>query len=277
MVQKPCGSLYFTLAVSIFYGVPNFRGVIFKAYLYIIYNMYRLLIIFLFCTLNGFAQYPYEKHPVIKYKRAAIRLDQNNSQTYFKAYAYAKKYMFKFIAPAAPDGCNLFLYLDGKLIKRMAVDDQFDWPLRDGLLYIGDINGDGLKDFKIAYPNNGSGLAGSLIKKIYLFNLGKNKFQKISFVDFAWDYERDFNGDGKFELFGQSYLSYQNHAYWVYDLYSYQKGKLVNVSKTYNYPIMIQFLGSKENYKITNKVPRNQMKQFSRPLPTNYNQEDLNN
>ena len=237
--------------------------------------MYRLLILLLFCALNSFAQYPYEKYPAIKYKRAAIRLDQNNSKTYFKAYAYAKKYMFKFTAPAAADGCNLFLYLNGKPIKRMIVDDQFNGFIQQGLLYIGDINGDGLTDFKIAYPNNGSGLAGSLIKKIYLFNLGKNKFQKISFMDFAWDYERDFNGDGKFEIFGQGYLSYQNHAYWVYDLYSYQKGKLVNVSKTYNYPILIQFLGSRENYKITDKVSRLAMKQFSKALPRNYSQETL--
>jgi hypothetical protein len=232
-----------------------------------------LFILFSLCSLNGFAQYPYEKHPAIKYKRAAIRLDKNNTNNYFKAYAYAKKYMFKFVSPKLADGTNLFLYHNGKLIKRMVVDDEFDWFIQQGLLYIGDVNADGLTDFKIAYPNNGSGLAGSLIKKIYLFNTGNNRFQKISFIDFAWDYERDFNGDDQFEIFGQSYLSYQNHAYWVYDLYNYKNGKLINVSKRYSYPILIQFLESKENHKITDKIPRKSMKQFSRALPRDYSEE----
>jgi len=183
--------------------------------------------------------------------------------------------MLKFVAPADADGTNMVLYYNGKPIKRMVEKATFNTAITEGLLYVGDINGYGLQDFKIAYPNNSSGLAGSLISKIYLFNLGHNQFQKISFMDFAWDSERDFNGDKNCEIFGQSYASYKNHGYWVIDLYSYKNGQLVNVGKRYNYPILIQFLYSKENFKITDKVPRKQMAEFRKALPREYHADPL--
>ena len=88
-------------------------------------------------------------------------------------------------------------------------------------------------------------------------------------MDFFENKERDLNGDGIFEIIGQSYLSYKNHAYWVFDLYNYKNGQLVNVSRKFNYPVLVQYLYN-ENYQITNNITRNKMKQFAVKLPRDY-------
>ena len=62
---------------------------------------------------------------------------------------------------------------------------------------------------------------------------------------------------------------YENHSYWLYNLFDYNSTGLVNVNAKYDYPIMIQFL-YRENYKITDKITRLKMKDFTLPLPEKY-------
>ncbi|MDT3405546.1 hypothetical protein [Mucilaginibacter terrae] len=227
-------------------------------------------------SLSCFAQYPFEKHPPIKYQTAKFNKipgRKNNDNIWTAKY---QNYRVELLEIRLEDSTNVVLYFKNKAILKLKEGvDINDIALYDTQLYIANIDNNGFPDFKIIIYNNGSGLAGSLEHKIFLFNHGKNRFQNISFMDFFANTERDFNGDGKFEIIGQSYLSYQNHAYWVFDLYNYKKGKLVNVGKRFNYPILTRFLASKESYSITHNMSRKQMKQFSHAFPRDYKQGKL--
>ena len=133
-------------------------------------------------------------------------------------------------------------------------------------IYAADIDGNGKPDFKFTFWNNGSGLAGTLIHKVYLFSSGANTFKLASYTDFFDGPERDFNNDGKFEIIGKVYGLFEGHAYMIYNLFNYSKGKFVNVNRLGDYPIMIQYL-ERENYRITNKLSRKTMKRFSLTEP----------
>ena len=51
--------------------------------------------------------------------------------------------------------------------------------------------------------------------------------------------ERDFDGDGNYEIIVQSFQSYGYHNYFLFNLYNYKDGQLVNVNNKTNYPIMV--------------------------------------
>lgn len=237
---------------------------------------YLITTLLLIASLSCFAQYPFEKHPAIKYHTSKFeklpgRKDYDNIWV-----AKYKNYRIELLGAPLIDSTNIILFFNNKPILKLKEDIQINEITLDNKnLCIADIDNNGFPDFKIIIYNNGSGLAGSLEQKIFLFNHGNNRFQNISFMDFFANTERDINGDGKFEIIGQSYLSYQNHAYWVFDLYNYKKGRLINVSKQFNYPILTRFLSSKESYSITNNMSRKQMKQFSHTLPRDYKQGSL--
>jgi hypothetical protein len=65
--------------------------------------------------------------------------------------------------------------------------------------------------------------------------------------------------------------SHKNHSFWLFNIYDYNDGKLSNVNDKDNYPIMIQYL-YRENFEITNKLSRKEMKNFEINLPEDYNQ-----
>ena len=66
---------------------------------------------------------------------------------------------------------------------------------------------------------------------------------------------------------------YENHSYWLYDLYDYYSNGLINLNAMDDYLIMIQIL-YRENYQITDKITRQKMKDFALPLPKRF---DKNN
>ncbi len=131
-----------------------------------------------------------------------------------------------------------------------------------------DINGDGFIDLKIIIPYLGNGIASLNVRVIYLFQKPGGDFTKISFDDKMNGNrsERDFDGDKNYEIITMTLTSYENHSYWLYNLYDYSSNSLINVNAKYDYPIMIQFL-YRVNHQITDKITRQKMKDFALPLP----------
>lgn len=147
-------------------------------------------------------------------------------------------------------------------------------PIALGSIRVLDLNGDGLKDVKIIAPYKGNGTASMNSRVIYLFQQKDKSFMKISFNDKQSDnrMERDFDGDGNYEIITMKLMGYQNHSYWNFNLFNFVNGKLVSVNKKHDYPILVQF-SEKENFKITDKIGRQKMKSFALSLPESYNKE----
>ncbi len=136
---------------------------------------------------------------------------------------------------------------------------------------IADINGDGLQDLKIITPYMGNGIAALNVRVIYFFQTKNGEFVKISYADKMPKnrVERDFNGDGNYEIITMNLTGHQNHNYWTFNIFEYLEENLKNVNDRENYPIMVQFL-HKDNYEITNKLSREKMKDFALQLPDEY-------
>lgn len=238
-----------------------------------------LCALLLLVSVKGFAQYPFEKYASKKYDSVLFKTISVNGSTNVFVAKY-KGYRIELLELRLKDSSNLLLYYKNKLIQKIKGDDFLSPYIQENQpLYISDINGDGLVDFKFASANIGaSGLASYRIFMFYLFNRGKNKFSLISFGDF-FDGSREgygspkeyqFQTGGKYEIIGQSLAHYKDHNYWLFDLYNYKNGRLVNVSKKYNYPIAVPYL-FKETYKVTNKIPKKQLEQLSLKVPEFYN------
>ena len=134
--------------------------------------------------------------------------------------------------------------------------------------YVADFNGDGKKDFKIVCYYMGSGLASMNVRVIYFFQKANKEFTKISFDDKIGENmtERDLNGDGNFEIITMTLQNHKNHNYWLFNLYNFVNGNLVCVNDKMNYPIMVQYL-FKDNYKVTTKLTRKEMKKYELKKP----------
>ena len=137
-----------------------------------------------------------------------------------------------------------------------------------------DVNGDNLSDIKIVIPYMGNGLAAMNQRVIYLFQKTDGHFNKISFLDKmdANRPERDFNGDNQFEIITMTLNGYEDHNYWTFNIYNYVSGELINQNTKFDYPIMIQYL-FRENFKVTDKIPSDKMKNFSDKRPIDYRAE----
>ena len=131
-------------------------------------------------------------------------------------------------------------------------------------------------DIKLFVPNYGCGGYNFYVRVIYLLQKPDGNFNKISFTDLFMDFknrlERDFDGDGFYEVITQTFQNYQNHNYWLFDLYDFKNDSLVNVNYKDNYPIMIQLL-NRENYEVTSKISREKMKDFTRKLPSDFKKQ----
>lgn len=138
-------------------------------------------------------------------------------------------------------------------------------------IHVTDINGDGLKDFKIIVPYMGNGVAALNVKVIYFFQTKDQKFIKVSYSDKMSEnrLERDFDGDGNFEIVTMNLNGYENHNYWTFNIFEYKGGELINANYKDNYPIMVQFLYRK-NHKITDKINREEMKKFALQFPDDF-------
>lgn len=223
--------------------------------------MKLLSFLLLLCTFKSFGQYPFEKYPAVKYQKLIVKGDFYADSSFIGSASY-KKYKLIFKQQRAYKNIDVAIFYNGKVTSNLHLALSEVVLAVCDTIYMADIDGNGKPDFKFILQYNGSGLAGSLSHKVLLFNSNSNRFKAKCYIDFFDGPERDFNNDGKYEIIGQVYESYQGHAYMVYNLFNYIKGSFHNVNKLANYPIMIQYL-ERENYKITDKISRKGMKQFS--------------
>ena len=242
----------------------------------------RFLFKLLFLNLHTLAQYPFEKYPAVRY-----------AEYKHWAFTYSEKrnamVAHMFIRGFFKNGDNLHiesytldradtsyicLYRNKKLIRKifesmyMIRRNISDEPLR-----VADINGDSLKDIKLNVPYNGCGIAAMNCRTIYLFQDSAKGFRKISFMDKIAENrsERDIDGDGNFEIITMTLQGHGDHNYWLFNLYNYKRGKLVNENHKAEYPIMVQLL-YRRNYKVTNKLSRKQIQRYEMKLPQEYDQ-----
>jgi hypothetical protein len=227
-----------------------------------------LCVILLFVSAKCFAQYPFEKFPKLKYdsvlfKRIAVT-EKNN--VFIANY---KDYKIELLELPLKDSTNLLIYRNSKLIQKIK-SDIFLYPYLDEMLYVADIDGNGLIDFKFTSGNVGaSGLASSRVFKFYLFNKGNNRFLPIVLGDFFSYKERQLLPGKSYVIVGQSLAEYKGHNYWLFDLYIYKNGKIVNVNKQYGYPIAVPYLFD-EVFKPTNKIPKKELERLSLKVPDFY-------
>lgn len=144
-------------------------------------------------------------------------------------------------------------------------------------VFVADFNNDSLSDLKFLIPNFGCGAYNTYSRVIYLLQKPDGKFVKISYTDHFFEddmnrLERDFDGDGNYEIVTQTFKNYSNHNYWLYNVYSFKGFELVNVNQKVDYPIMIQLL-DRDNYDVTKNIKKEKMKEFSRKLPNDYNEK----
>jgi len=227
-------------------------------------------------------QFPFEKYPAIKYK------SYSDWKTYDKT---EKKVHSTLTIPKFFDnGDTLTIQLtsftdhwwDNSIIRifRNKIETQKIFenmafsPVGLDTLRLADLNGDGLQDIKIISAYMGNGTAALNVRVIYLFQQPDNSFKKISFADKMSNnrQERDFDGDGNFEIVTMSLIGHEDHSYWLFNLFNYKDGALLNVNIKDNYPIMVQFL-YRDNYTITNKISREKMKTFTLTLPDEYDKK----
>lgn len=240
-----------------------------------------LLILFFLISFTSHGQYPFEKYPSIKYKlyrnwKTSLRNDKEEKVEFTLSIPgfFDKKDSLTILLTSFTnkwDSSYITLLRNGKQLQRFFEPMFFNElnilePLR-----LADINGDKLQDLKLIFPYMGNGTASLIMRVIYLFQGKSERFIKISYLDKTdgnWP-ERDFNNDGNYEIVTMSLANYQNHSYWVFNLFNFKNNDLVNSNDKYNYPILIQYL-RRDNYKITDKISRLKMKEFGQQKPEEY-------
>ncbi len=148
-----------------------------------------------------------------------------------------------------------------------------EWINIPDSLFVADFNGDSLRDVKFYIPNNGCGAYNYYTHVIYLFQKPDGTFYKLLFTDlfmgFEYRKERDVDGDGNYEIITQTFQGYGNHNYWLFNLYCFVNGTLINVNYKNDYPIMVQLL-NRENFRITKNISREKMKKYAKEFPDDY-------
>lgn len=247
-----------------------------------IFEMHRFLFsLCLTMTLTAFGQYPFEKFPAIKYKEYD-KWKQNdnlksqnkveNSLTVPKFFEGKDSLTIKITSLTTSwDSSFITVYRSNKQLKAFFEPLGFEpvEPVR-----LADFNGDHLTDIKLILPYMGNGTAALNVRVVYLLQHKDGSFTKVSYFD-KMDRnrpERDFNGDGNYEIITMTLMGYQNHSYWLFNLFNFKNNDLVNVNDKYSYPILIQFL-YRDNYKITNKMSRQKMKEFAHKKPEEYDRQ----
>lgn len=232
---------------------------------------------------NMFGQLPFEKYPPIKYKEYNNwNLKDSNQQEKRKDYMLIIPNFFenndsltivlsKYKTDRIEDSCMFMFYHKKDTVfgfGEFIIDSILDDPIR-----VADFNNDKRLDLKIIRRGWGCGAYNIYLNVYYLLQKPNNKLSEETFTDMMFEtentLERDFDGDGNYEIITMSFQNYKNHNYWVYNLYNFTSNGIVNVNFKDDYPIMIQLLND-WNDKITKNLTREQMKKYSKKLPDNY-------
>lgn len=237
------------------------------------------LIFFLIGTSNAFAQYPFEKYKALPYKTYndwETTLNPKDSlpmlRTIHLADFDAIKSTFKIVQelkltePDSIEYSELTLFKNGEKLEEFVVDTRtISNPLP---VLVADVNGDGLNDIKIIFPNYGCGAFNYYCETVYLFQKKDGNFKAIIYTDLFEEFEnrpeRDLNNDGNFEIITQTFQNFGKHNYWLFNLYNYKDGQLKNVNSIANYPIMIPL----NSFEISKKISRKTMKRYAIKSPT---------
>ena len=229
----------------------------------------------------GQGQYPFEKFPSIKYE------EYKDWKIYDKLKT-EKRIHFTLTIPGFYDNMDTLtiqltsfqvnwdssfvrIFRNKKQIQKMFEPMHFADINVYEALRTADVDGDKLNDVKMVIPYMGNGLAAMNQRVIYLFQKTDGHFTKVSFLDKMDSNrpERNLDGDNQFEIITMTLNGYEDHNYWTFNIYNYLNGRLINQNEKFGYPIMIQYL-FKENYKVTDKIPSDQMKTFGEKEPSEY-------
>jgi hypothetical protein len=234
-------------------------------------------------------QYPFEKYPAVQYKdikdwKIYDRIDKEKKihltmtiPQFFDNKDSLTIQLTSFITNKwTTDSSFIRIYIN-KILQQKIFEPMFFNDLNIGSepIRMADINGDKLMDLKLTAWYMGNGIASMNVRRIYLFQNIDNQFTKISFADKLGGndrLERDFDGDGNNEIITMNLKGFEGHSYWLFNLYNYVNGELVNVNEKANYPIMIQFL-YRDNYEITDRISRDKMKDFTLKVPDDYDKK----
>jgi hypothetical protein len=251
----------------------------------------RPILSFIFLTIFSLTvsgQYPFEKYPVLQYHdfddwkvydKSEIEKKIHLTMTipdFFENKDSLTIQLTSYITSKWSDSSYIRIYRNKTFLQKI-FEPMFFNSLNIGNLPIrvADINGDKLSDLKITVWYMGNGIASMNVRRIYLFRNQDNHFTKVSFNDMLESDdrpERDFDNDGNNEIISMNLLSYDKHSYWLFNLFNYVDGDLINVNEKGDYPIMIQLL-YRNNYEITNKISRDRMKEFALKIPHNYDKK----
>jgi hypothetical protein len=227
----------------------------------------------------GFGQYPFEQFPVPKSRRfsdwkqydlmetkgrfhvtIALPLFFDNKDTLTIQLSNYK---------SSADGV-VRLFRNSNLVY-MEKEPMFFFHASSENVAAVDVNGDGLTDVKLLVSFAGTGSVASLSYRIiYIIQKPSGKFEKISFSDkvLTNKVDRDFNQDGKLEIVTMELNEVDDHNYWTFNVYNFDRDSLVCVNEKFGYPIMFQYL-FKPNYKQAS-LPDSLVKTFARRLPEDY-------
>lgn len=225
---------------------------------------------FLFFPIFVFGQYPFEKYKKPKTSSLEFKMIEENRVLKYsknvKSFFNDKSDLEVIINGNIDDSRKTYIEVNTKSKDRKYFE-EIPAQGTDGF-HIADFNCDGKKDFKIVCYYMGSGLASLNVRVIYFFQKANKEFTKISFDDKIGENmtERDLNGDGNFEIITMSLQNHKNHNYWLFNLYNFVNENLVCVNDKMNYPIMIQYL-FKDNYKVTKKLTRKEMRKYELKKP----------
>ncbi len=233
---------------------------------------------FFFVSLVTKAQYPFEKIKSIKFKeykgwktienpkdslpmlREILISEFDTKKTILKI-----EQTFAFSLTDSIEYSILKVYRNNRMVNRFEINTQsISEPLP---IYVEDINGDGLKDLKIIFPNYGCGNYNVYCQTAILFQNKDQTFKEFIYTDMYENFEnrleRDFNNDGKYEIITQSFQNFGKHNYWLFNIYNYTKGKFVNVNYLADYPIMIPL----NSHNVTTKISKKKRKEFEIKSP----------
>jgi len=238
----------------------------------------------LMLTLKSFGQFPFEKYPAPHYQtykgwKAYGKPDKGNQTQFFLSISkfFNKKDSLTLLLTSFDDKWDssyITILRNGKSLQRFFEPMFFNDVNLSESVMVADINGDKLQDLKLIIPYMDNGL-GWNTRVIYLFQLKNKSFLKISYLDnMAGEnrQERDFDGDGNYEIITMTLVSYLSHSYLSFNLFNYKNNDFINVNNKQNYPILIQFL-YKDNFKVTHIMSRQKMKEFEQTKPKEYNKK----